>query len=72
MPVADEIHPCETDGCKGFAGEITKSMTAYAFDGEKNSPDDPNRDMWLCPDCREGYIEHWTDMWDEWRSSQGY
>jgi hypothetical protein len=45
------------------------AMTAYAFDGEVNSDEDPNRDHEMCVHCY--YSKYWQEKWDEYRSSQG-
>lgn len=44
----------------------THSMTAYHWDG-KTGPN-PNPDLWLCPECHEGYIEFWQSQWDEYHA----
>jgi len=63
-----EDHPyCE---CKGEI-KIRKAMTAYHFEGVKNSPEDPNRDFTACEEHYEAYVEHWTEMWNEYYSSIG-
>lgn len=40
-----------------------RSMTAYTH---KEGEEDPNRDREFCPECRDDYIQHWTEMWDEY------
>ena len=45
--------------------KIVKAMTAYHFEGERNSPEDPNRDLTLCEQCKWEYEDHWEEMWAE-------
>jgi hypothetical protein len=56
--------------CEGFHGPCDSidvrsipAMTAYHWDGEG---EDPNRDRILCKECAEGYVEHWSDMWEDY------
>lgn len=35
-------------------------MTMYEWDG---TGEDPNLPPILCPECTEGWVEHWEDMW---------
>lgn len=57
-----------TDPCKGRA-VIRKAMTAYHFEGELNSPEDPNKDFYACDNHYEQYYEYWKMMWDEYYSN---
>ena len=51
--------------CGDCRGEVKfrKSMTAYHFEGKKNSLDDPNRQFMACDGHYEEYVAHWRDMW---------
>lgn len=56
-------------GCYGTDGvEMESSRTAYHFEGEIGSADDPNRPIPLCRPCAEEHHQYWTDMWAEYRS----
>ena len=64
--IADEPLPtCEYCG-NHLNINVHRAMTAYPFDGEKNSIDDPNKDLTLCDSCWEDYKEYWADMWREY------
>jgi hypothetical protein len=56
--------------CCGGDIKLRKAMTAYHFEGEKNSEEDPNRDFYACEDCYKEYTDHWTWMWDEYYAGQ--
>jgi len=62
---------CEENPNGECEGEIRvrHAMTAYHFEGEKNSPEDPNRDFYACDSCYAAYVEHWTWMWEEYYNS---
>jgi hypothetical protein len=57
--------PCE--------GEVSKrsAMTAYHFEGVRNSKEDPNKDFIACDFHYACYTEHWTEMWNEYYSALG-
>lgn len=46
--------------------EMESSRTQYHFEGEDNSPDDPNKDIPLCRPCAAEHHEYWDDMWREY------
>lgn len=48
--------------CSGNV-ELRSSMTAYDFNGVKNSPEDPNRPFWYCDYHYGNYVDYWQDMW---------
>ena len=48
--------------------EMENSRTAYHFEGELGSLDDPNKPIPLCRPCAEEHHMHWDDMWAEWRA----
>jgi hypothetical protein len=54
--------------CEGEV-KLRHAMTAYHFEGVKNSPEDPNRDFYACEGCYQAYVEYWQYMWDEYYSS---
>jgi hypothetical protein len=58
-------------GCEGEV-KLHQSMTAYHFEGEKNSAEDPNKDFYCCDAHYKEYEAFWQDMWDEYRASQGF
>jgi len=74
VPNPGHCEQCETtEGVKAVPG-----MTAYAtshlepktrydwLNLEFDRPEDPNRDVFLCPDCAEEHVEYWNSMWDEY------
>lgn len=57
---------CDTQDFLGRCrGEVKKrgAMTAYHFEGVRDSKEDPNRRFMACDEHHEQYVEHWTDMW---------
>lgn len=61
---------CEYCG-KGGLMNVVPGMTAYHYEGPEGVPGDPNRDLFLCRTCEAEHIEHWDEMWTEYRASQG-
>lgn len=53
--------------CEGKV-ELRHAMTAYHFEGERNSPEDPNKDFLCCEMHYEEYCKHWKEQWDEYYS----
>lgn len=53
--------------CSGEV-KLRKSMTAYCFDGVKNSPEDPNKDFYCCDEHYKDYYDYWKEQWDEYYS----
>jgi hypothetical protein len=55
--------------CKQFGRENRKeiewvgSMTRYHWDIDKDPFVDPNRSLFLCPECAEEHCNHMSDMW---------
>jgi hypothetical protein len=45
---------------------LEPSRTAYHFEGERGSPDDPNRPVPLCRPCAEEYHAYWDERWAEY------
>lgn len=60
----------EMGQCEGEV-KVRKSMTAYHFEGVKNSPEDPNRDFHACDTCYSEHVAHWADMWNDYYSAVG-
>lgn len=48
------------------------SRTAYPWDGEFDSKDDPNRDKLLCRKCAKLHHEFWDQMWIKYRDCYLY
>lgn len=68
---AHSIVCCENcEYCNQFGAQRRLALTAYHWD-KKLSDIDPNRDVFLCAKCYQGYVDYWTEMWEEYRSSQG-
>jgi len=63
--------PCEGFGgrCSKPATVITPSQTAYP-DPDDMEPDDlgPNRDLFFCGPCAEGYTEQMNAQWAEYHA----
>lgn len=58
--------------CGGPDPSFQPSLTAYSSTGLDIELDDlPNRAVFLCPSCYAEYVDYWTEMWREYRSSQG-
>ncbi len=60
---------CEYEGHNGeCSGKVTSrgSMTAYHFEGVRNSEEDPNRDFVACDLHYEDYYSFWKEQWDEY------
>jgi hypothetical protein len=53
---------CEYCGNKSGI-KFESSRTAYAWDGEFNSINDPNRNKLLCRKCAKLHHEFWDIMW---------
>lgn len=55
--------------CEGVFGLCTEkngvkwvdARTQYEWDGEGENP---NRELFLCPNCAEIYNDHWDEMWN--------
>jgi len=56
---------CEVPGCLRTDTGLTPSMTAYEWDGQG---EDPNRDLWLCPDHADEHTEQMEAQWAEYRA----
>lgn len=57
--------------CGTFQGvQLEPSRTAYHFEGEIGSPEDPNKPMALCRSCAKEYHEYWDEMWAEYYSGR--
>lgn len=63
VPMTDEKSLCEGDI------KLRRSMTAYHFEGDINSKEDPNREFYSCETHWHEYREYWKSMWDEYHSS---
>ena len=44
------------------------AMTRYYWDIDENSLSDPNRDLFLCHNCANEYVECWTERWNDYYS----
>lgn len=53
--------------CEGEV-KLRHAMTAYHFEGEPNSPEDPNKDFYACEACWIEYRDYWQERWDEYYS----
>lgn len=53
--------------CEGKV-ELRHALTAYHFDGVKNSEEDPNKDFYCCEAHYEEYYQYWKERWDEYYS----
>jgi len=51
--------PSDCEGCVKWRN----AMTAYDYSGEKNTIDDPNRDVLLCDKHWQDYEYYWNDQW---------
>jgi hypothetical protein len=62
-----EIEPlCEF--CGEYNGlRLESSRTSYHWDGEFDSPKDPNRDKLLCRKCAQMHHKFWDDMWTQYQ-----
>jgi len=49
--------PCDISGP---TVQLESSRTMYHWDGKG---EDPNRDVWLCPDCAKEHHDYWDEMW---------
>jgi len=58
---------CEDCGV-WWKNKVVHAMTQYHYEGPPNVHRDPNRDLHLCPDCKEQYEQHWSDMWAEYHA----
>lgn len=60
---------CEYCGEQDYMGrcsgevKIHCAMTAYHFEGVRNSKEDPNREFMACQEHWDQYRDHWEDMW---------
>ncbi len=62
--------------CEGFLGRCdckndikwVEAMTCYPWNIDKEPLEDPNRQLFLCHQCDKLYVEHWEDMWSEYRA----
>lgn len=56
------------------SGEVKmySAMTQYHFEGNKNSPEDPNKDFAACEEHYDFYYDHWQEMWGEYYGAVGY
>ncbi len=50
---------------------IISSMTAYPTKLPPDDPLNPNYVGPMCKPCEDDYVAYWTDMWDNYRASQG-
>jgi len=65
-----EVGCCEH--CKGPNSRLWPSMTAYdTSDLNLEFDDNPNAHVFLCHCCHDDYVDYWTEMWNEYKSSQG-
>lgn len=51
--------------CAAHGAQKIRAMTAYHWDGKS---EDPNRDLTLCVDCADEYLEYWQERWDDYYS----
>ena len=52
---------CES--CEDQPAIRCTAATAYHWDG---NGEDPNRDLWLCCDCKEMYYEYYDELWNDY------
>lgn len=50
--------------------KLESSRTAYPWEGQFDSPDDPNRNKLLCRHCAKEHHEYWDAMWKDYYSSR--
>lgn len=63
--------------CEGFAGECsnkkdlkwTYSQTNYLWDIDEEPLENPNRPLFFCSSCAEGYMDYWYDMCRDYYAS---
>jgi hypothetical protein len=63
---------CHYENCDGICEgkiELYHAMTAYHFEGVRNSPEDPNKDFYACEYHYGIYEDHWKNMWNEYYGS---
>jgi hypothetical protein len=65
-PVLACIRCDSTDGV-----QMEDSRTMYHFEGELDSPEDPNKPIPLCRPCAADHHAYWNERWDDYRSGQG-
>ena len=63
FPEIELMSYCEN--CGDQPAVMCQAATAYHWDG---TGENPNRDVWLCYDCREDYYGHWNERWEEYYS----
>jgi len=51
--------------------ELEAGRSAYNFDGESGSIEDPNRGLMLCREHARQHHDYWDAMWDEYNASRG-
>jgi hypothetical protein len=70
--VSDKLGVGRCERCNSSNAKLWPSMTAYSTAGMNlDLEDDPNAKVFLCHCCHEDYVEYWTEMWNEYKSSQG-
>jgi hypothetical protein len=70
--VSEKLGVGRCEQCNGPNAKLWPSMTAYSTVGmDLDIEDDPNAHVFLCHCCHECYVEHWTEMWDEYNYSRG-
>ena len=52
--------------------EMENSRTQYHFEGDQNSPDNPNAPVPLCRACAIDHHEYWDSMWGDYYGYYGY
>jgi len=60
---------CEScDATEGV--KLRPARTAYHWEGDENSDDNPNRDWMGCETCDQLDEEYWDEMWSEYNSGR--
>lgn len=62
---------CECPNCSATDAVQRPSLTCYV-NSEGAPTDELNHKPVLCEAHWVEYEDYWTEMWDEWRSSQGF
>lgn len=60
------------ENCGSVEGvELEAGRTQYAYAGEEETAEDPNRSAAYCRPCAALHHEHWDAMWEEYHASRG-
>jgi hypothetical protein len=70
--IADDFRVVRCEHCGSVPASTRPAMTAYYFDGEIGSENDPNKPVTLCQECMTDYVDYWVAMWSEYYNAVGY